>query len=43
MNLRDRVTRRLSQHLDVALHSRTKVKFFLPLGIFIAANDLRIG
>ena len=40
MNLRERIARRLSPLLDVALRSRTTVKFFLTLGIFITANYL---
>ena len=40
MNLRERIARLLSPLLDVALRSRTTVKFFLTLGIFISANYL---
>ena len=40
MNLRERIARWLSPLLDVALRSRTTVKFFLTLGIFISANHL---
>jgi FlaA1/EpsC-like NDP-sugar epimerase len=40
MNLRERIARRLSPLLDVALRRRTTVKFFLTLGIFITANYL---
>ena len=38
MTLREKISRRLSPLLDVALRSRTTVKFFLTLGIFISAN-----
>ena len=40
MNLREKIARLLSPLLDVALRSRTMVKFFLTLGIFISANLL---
>ena len=40
MNLREKIARLLSPLLDVALRSRTTVKFFLTLGIFISANHL---
>ena len=40
MNLREKIARWLSPLLDVALRSRTTVKFFLTLGIFISANYL---
>jgi FlaA1/EpsC-like NDP-sugar epimerase len=40
MNPREKIARLLSPFLDVALRSRTTVKFFLTLGIFIAANHL---
>src|SRR5512140_729392 len=38
MTLREKITRLLSPLLDAALRSRTTVKFFLTLGIFIVAN-----
>ena len=38
MTLRERIARLLSPFLDVALRSRTTVKFFLTLAIFISAN-----
>ena len=40
MNPREKIARLLSPLLDVALRSRTTVKFFLTLGIFISANHL---
>jgi len=40
MNLRGKIARLLSPLLDVALRSRATVKFFLTIGIFIAANHL---
>ena len=40
MNPREKIARLLSPLLDVALRSRTTVKFFLTLGIFISANYL---
>jgi len=40
MSLRDNIARLLSPLLDVALRSRTTVKFFLTLGIFITANHV---
>lgn len=40
MTLRERIARWLSPLLDVAIRSRTTVKFFLTLGIFISANYL---
>ena len=40
MNLREKFARRLSPLLEVALRSRTLVKFFLTLGIFISAYHL---
>ena len=40
MNPRERIARLLSPLLGVLLRSRTTVKFFLTLGIFIAANYL---
>ena len=40
MTLREKIARLLSPLLDTALRSRTTVKFFLTLGIFIAANHL---
>jgi len=40
MNIRENPPRLLSPLLDVALRSRTTVKFFLTLGIFISANHL---
>ncbi len=40
MNIRERIARWLSPLLEVALRSRTMVKFFLTLGIFITANYL---
>ncbi len=40
MKLREKIARLLSPLLDVLLRSRTTVKFFLTLGIFILANYL---
>lgn len=40
MTLRERIARWLSPLLDVAIRSRTTMKFFLTLGIFISANYL---
>jgi FlaA1/EpsC-like NDP-sugar epimerase len=40
MDLREKIARLLSPFLDVALRSRTTVKFFLTLGIFITAYFL---
>ena len=40
MTHRERIARWLSPLLDVALRSRTTVKFFLTLRIFILANNL---
>ena len=40
MNLREKIARRLTPLLDVALRSRTIVKFFLTLGIFVSAYHL---
>jgi FlaA1/EpsC-like NDP-sugar epimerase len=40
MNLREKIARWLSPLLDAALRSRTTVKFFLTLGIFISANHI---
>ena len=40
MNLREKIARKLSPLLDVTLRSRTVVKFFLTLGIFISAYCL---
>ena len=40
MNIRERIARWLSPPLEVALRSRTTVKFFLTLGIFFTANHL---
>jgi FlaA1/EpsC-like NDP-sugar epimerase len=40
MTLREKIARWLSPLLDVALRSRTTVKFFLTLAIFIAANHI---
>ena len=40
MTLRERIARWMSPLLDVALRSRTTVKFFLTLGIFISANHM---
>ena len=40
MNPRERIARWLSPLLDVAIRSRTTVKFFLTIGIFITANYL---
>jgi len=40
MTPREKIARWLSPLLDLAIRSRTTVKFFLTLGIFIAANYL---
>ena len=40
MNLREKIARTLSPLLEVALRSRTIVKFFLTLGIFLSAYCL---
>jgi hypothetical protein len=40
MTPRERIARWLSPLPDVALRSRTTVKFFLTFGIFILANNL---
>ena len=40
MNPRERIARLLSPLLDITLRSRTTVKFFLTIGIFISANYL---
>jgi len=40
MNPREKIARWLSPILEVALRSRTTVKFFLTLGIFLLANHL---
>ncbi|MDD5723458.1 MAG: nucleoside-diphosphate sugar epimerase/dehydratase, partial [Syntrophales bacterium] len=40
MTLREKIARWLSPLLDVLLRGRTTVKFFLTIGIFIAANHL---
>jgi FlaA1/EpsC-like NDP-sugar epimerase len=40
MTLRERIARLFSPLVDVAIQSRTTVKFFLTLGIFISANYL---